>query len=78
MTTGHITAPRTLLARERGEIAAFLREHREDMGEERIAELLDFCELHGSAISIRDGAELFLTGDSWGADLFAPRTEGAT
>lgn len=72
-----ITTPRTLLARERGEMAAFLRDNRPDMDGDRITELLDFCELNGEAVAVRDGVSLFLTASGWGGDLFAPRTEAA-
>ena len=76
MTTPRRTAtPRTLLSKERGEIAAFLRGH--DVDRDRITELLDYAELHGSAVSLLDGVRLELTGDSWLGDLFAPRTEAA-
>lgn len=66
-----ITTPRTLPARERGEMAAFLRVNRPDMDGDRITEL------NGEAVAVRDGVSLFLTASGWGGDLFAPRTEAA-
>jgi hypothetical protein len=75
MSIERITTPRTLLAKERGEMADFLRGSRPGMGEDRITELLEFTELKGDAVELRDGVALFLTDAGWGGDVFAPRTE---
>ena len=75
MIPHHHPAPgsRTLLSRERGEIAAALRGHGFD--EEATAEMLDFAELHGDAQTTR--ARVTFDGETWTADLFGKRQEAA-
>ena len=81
MTPYRAIPNRTLQSRDRSEIAALLRDHARvhELGGwldgDRIGGLLDFAELHGSVISLRDGVRVELDGDSWLADLFTPRRE---
>ena len=58
--------PRTLLSKNRGEIAALLREH--GLGKKAVTEMLDFTELWGDGQTTR--ARLTFDGESWTADLF--------
>ena len=65
--------PRTLLSRDRGEIAALLREH--GLGKKAVTEMLDFTELHGDGQTTR--ARVTFDGTDWTVDLFGPRKETA-
>jgi hypothetical protein len=63
--------PRTLLSRDRGEVAAALYDHLQDEGQ--ATELLDFAELNGSRECLR--ARATFDGEAWTLDLFGARTE---
>ena len=65
--------PRTLLSRERGEIAVALREH--GLGKKAVTEMLDFTELHGDGQTTR--ARVTFDGETWTADLFGKPTAKA-
>ena len=62
-----------MLSRERGEIAALLREH--GLGKKAATEMLDFTELHGDGQTTR--ARVTFDGTDWTVDLFGPRKETA-
>ena len=73
MIPHHAPGPRTLLSRERPEIAAALLGHLQD--EEAATELLDSAELWGDAQTAQ--TRVTFDGKTWTADLFGPKREAA-
>ena len=68
-----VPGPRTLLSKDRGEIATALREH--GLYEEAVTGILDFAELHGAAQTLRAGVTW--DGTTWTAEMFGPRKGAA-